>query len=181
MEEWPEAIRNLLRLDPDTIYYGEARDAESVYGVIEAAQTGHEVLTTTHTTWPIDVLQRWKRFGVDESYLTDPTLITCLVGIRLTPLLCPECKQPYSGHRASIDPEIEEIITRYTRPEGLFSRNPAGCPACKFTGFVDVQVFLRSLRRIENSCRCTNTKGSLLPGNTGNKKGIPPWRKILSG
>ncbi|MDI8746436.1 hypothetical protein MJM83_34365, partial [Salmonella enterica subsp. enterica serovar Montevideo] len=42
------------------------------------------------TTWPIDVLQRWKRFGVDESYLTDPTLITCLVGIRLTPLLCPE-------------------------------------------------------------------------------------------
>ncbi|EAU7271260.1 pilus assembly protein PilQ [Salmonella enterica] len=134
MEEWPEAIRNLLRLDPDTIYYGEARDAESVYGVIEAAQTGHEVLTTTHTTWPIDVLQRWKRFGVDESYLTDPTLITCLVGIRLTPLLCPECKQPYSGHRASIDPEIEEIITRYTRPEGLFSRNPAGCPACKFTG-----------------------------------------------
>ncbi|MDI5811438.1 ATPase, T2SS/T4P/T4SS family, partial [Salmonella enterica subsp. enterica serovar Anatum] len=43
LEEWPEAIRNLLRLDPDTIYYGEARDAESVYGVIEAAQTGHEV------------------------------------------------------------------------------------------------------------------------------------------
>ncbi len=53
MEEWPEAIRNLLRLDPDTIYYGEARDAESVYGVIEAAQTGHEVLTTTHTTGPL--------------------------------------------------------------------------------------------------------------------------------
>ncbi|EBS9654180.1 pilus assembly protein PilQ, partial [Salmonella enterica] len=33
------------------------------------------------------------------------------------------------------EPEIAEIIARYTRPEGLFSRNPAGCPACKFTGF----------------------------------------------
>lgn len=135
MEEWPEAIRNLLRLDPDTIYPGEARDAESVYGVIEAAQTGHEVLTTTHTTWAIDVLQRWKRFGVDESYLTDPTLITCLMGIRLTPLLCQECRQPYSTHSDSVEPEIREIIASHTRPEGLFIRSPEGCPACEYTGF----------------------------------------------
>lgn len=135
MEEWAEAIPNLLRLDPDAIYYGEARDAMSVYGVIESAQTGHEVLTTTHTTWSIDVLQRWERFGVDESYLTDPTLITCLMGIRLTPLLCSECKQPYSAHSGSVEQEIAEIILKYTRPEKLYSRNLAGCPACKFTGF----------------------------------------------
>lgn len=135
MEPWPDAIRNLLRLDPDTIYYGEARDAESVYGVIEAAQTGHEVLTTTHTTWAIDVLQRWKRFGVDESYLSDPTLITCLVGIRLTPLLCPDCKRPYDARRDGIEPEIADIIGAHTRAEGLFSRHPTGCPSCHFSGY----------------------------------------------
>lgn len=131
-KDWGDAIPNILRLDPDVIYFGEARDRLSVYGVIEAAQTGHEVLTTTHTTWAIDVIQRWRRFGVDESYLTDPTLLTCLVGMRLTPLLCPECKQPYAAHL--VEPEVREIIGKYTHPAGLFSRNPKGCKACNFTG-----------------------------------------------
>ncbi len=116
------------------------------------------------------MLQRWKRFGVDESYLTDPTLITCLVGIRLTPLLCPECKQPYSGHRASVEPEIAEIIAGTPDRKGYSAAIRQGARRANLRGFVDVQVFLRSLRRIENSCRCTNVKGSLLPGNTGNKR-----------
>ncbi|EIK1335581.1 Flp pilus assembly complex ATPase component TadA [Salmonella enterica] len=131
---WADAIRNLMRLDPDVIYVGEVRDGISAHGVIEAAQTGHGVVTTTHTTWCIDVIQRWRRFGVDEDLLTDPTLISCLVGLRLVPLLCPECKNKYSNNLQNIEQEMKEIIEKYTNSEDVYLKNSKGCKSCDFTG-----------------------------------------------
>ncbi|WP_051225645.1 ATPase, T2SS/T4P/T4SS family [Photorhabdus temperata] len=80
---WGKSMSNLMRLDPDCIYIGEVRDNTSGNGVIEAAQTGHIVVTTIHTNHPIDIIQRLRRWGVDQDLLTDATLITCLIGLRL--------------------------------------------------------------------------------------------------
>jgi len=131
---WGKAISNLMRLDPDFIYIGEVRDSTSATGVIEAAQTGHNVITTIHTSHPIDIIQRLRRFGVDQDLLTDATLITCLIGLRLTPLLCPECKRSYEGNKAGIEQELQELIEKHTTPQSAYLINESGCEHCEHTG-----------------------------------------------
>ncbi|MDY8671152.1 ATPase, T2SS/T4P/T4SS family [Escherichia coli] len=131
---WGKAISNLMRLDPDFIYIGEVRDSTSATGVIEAAQTGHNVITTIHTSHPIDIIQRLRRFGVDQDLLTDATLITCLIGLRLTPLLCPHCKLSYADHKSGIDNELQELIERHTDHQDAYLINEKGCKQCEYTG-----------------------------------------------
>ncbi|EAS8074387.1 pilus assembly protein PilQ, partial [Salmonella enterica] len=123
---WGKAISNLMRLDPDFIYIGEVRDSTSATGVIEAAQTGHNVITTIHTSHPIDIIQRLRRFGVDQDLLTDATLITCLIGLRLTPLLCPNCKRPYTSHKSEIEQELQELIEKHTDSHNAYLINESG-------------------------------------------------------
>ncbi|EET2714449.1 Flp pilus assembly complex ATPase component [Escherichia coli] len=131
---WGKAISNLMRLDPDFIYIGEVRDSTSATGVIEAAQTGHNVITTIHTSHPIDIIQRLRRFGVDQDLLTDATLITCLIGLRLTPLLCPDCKLPYNQHKERVEAELHELIVKHTDSSNAFLINESGCQKCEYTG-----------------------------------------------
>ncbi|HCM8785453.1 TPA: Flp pilus assembly complex ATPase component TadA, partial [Salmonella enterica subsp. enterica serovar Typhimurium] len=131
---WGKAISNLMRLDPDFIYIGEVRDSTSATGVIEAAQTGHNVITTIHTSHPIDIIQRLRRFGVDQDLLTDATLITCLIGLRLTPLLCPNCKRPYTSHKSEIEQELQELIEKHTDSHNAYLINESGCEQCEGTG-----------------------------------------------
>lgn len=131
---WGKAISNLMRLDPDFIYIGEVRDSTSATGVIEAAQTGHNVITTIHTSHPIDIIQRLRRLGVDQDLLTDATLITCLIGLRLTPLLCPSCKKVYSQNKGEIEKEIQELIAKFTHVENIYLHNEKGCEECNYTG-----------------------------------------------
>ncbi|EGH9360826.1 Flp pilus assembly complex ATPase component [Salmonella enterica] len=131
---WGKAISNLMRLDPDFIYIGEVRDNTSATGVIEAAQTGHCVITTIHTSHPIDIIQRLRRFGVDQDLLTDATLITCLIGLRLTPLLCPDCKRSYELYKHEVEPELQELIEKHTDCEQAYLINTTGCERCDGTG-----------------------------------------------
>ncbi|NDO82800.1 pilus assembly protein PilQ [Citrobacter sp. NCU1] len=131
---WGKAISNLMRLDPDFIYIGEVRDSTSATGVIEAAQTGHNVITTIHTSHPIDIIQRLRRFGVDQDLLTDATLITCLIGLRLTPLLCPHCKRSYDRNKGEIEEELRELIGKHTESHNAYLINEAGCDLCDGTG-----------------------------------------------
>lgn len=131
---WGKAMSNLMRLDPDIIYIGEVRDSTSATGVIEAAQTGHNVITTIHTNHPIDIIQRLRRLGVDQDLLTDATLITCLIGLRLTPLLCPKCKVPYGQHNIEIENDVLEAIDKYLVKEKVFFKKHEGCEECEHTG-----------------------------------------------
>lgn len=131
---WGKAISNLMRLDPDVIYIGEVRDNTSATGVIEAAQTGHGVITTIHTSYAIDIIQRLRRFGVDQDLLTDATLITCLIGLRLTALLCPDCKLSYEANKHNIEPELQETIEKYTNYKQAFLINKEGCDECAHQG-----------------------------------------------
>lgn len=131
---WGKAISNLMRLDPDFIYIGEVRDSTSATGVIEAAQTGHNVITTIHTSHPIDIIQRLRRFGVDQDLLTDATLITCLIGLRLAPLLCTHCRRPYEENKGKIEQELRELIDKHTEHQNAYLINESGCEYCENTG-----------------------------------------------
>jgi len=131
---WASAITNLMRLDPDFIYIGEVRDITSATGVIEAAQTGHNVITTIHTSHPIDIIERLSRLGVEKYLLTDETLITCLIGLRLTPLLCPKCKLPYASNSSNVESEVRSRIEKHINVSEAYIINSNGCDCCNHTG-----------------------------------------------
>lgn len=133
-QTFAEAIKNLLRMDPDRIYNGEVRDAGSANGVVEAAQTGAPVLTTVHTNSPADIPQRLRRFGVDEDLLFDPTIISGLVGLRLVPLLCKECRVPWHKGRSHVSPVMQDMVETHADVSNAYLRNPGGCSHCGETG-----------------------------------------------
>ncbi|NWC64018.1 Flp pilus assembly complex ATPase component TadA [Cedecea sp. P7760] len=134
LQTFAEAIKNLLRMDPDRIYLGEVRDADTANGVVEAIQTGAPVLTTIHTNSPADIPQRLRRFGVDEDLLFDPTIISCLVGLRLVPLLCMHCRIPWHEGRVSVSPVMQDMVETHAQVQGVFLRKPGGCTCCGNTG-----------------------------------------------
>jgi type IV pilus assembly protein PilB len=120
-------LRSVLRADPDVIMVGEIRDAETARIAIEAALTGHMVLSTLHTNDAPGAITRLTEMGI-ESFLTS-SAVDCVVAQRLARRLCPECKKrtvisqaalAEAGFRAGTDLEAYE---------------PVGCPRCHRIGY----------------------------------------------
>jgi len=106
-------LRSILRQDPDIIMVGEIRDKETAQLAIQAALTGHLVLSTLHTNNAAGVIPRLLDMGVDP-FLIAPTLILAIAQ-RLVKVLCPDAKKPIpieGSIRAIIDHEISDL------PEG---------------------------------------------------------------
>lgn len=124
-------LRSILRADPDVVMVGEMRDTETARIGIEAALTGHLVLSTIHTNGAPSVLTRLVDMGV-EPFLVASAL-DCVVGQRLARRLCPKCKEAYvPTHDAlreagwmGLD-ELEELPALY---------HAVGCAACAKTGY----------------------------------------------
>lgn len=133
-EAWWQAIKSLMRLDIDWIVMGEVRDSLSAMAAIQAAQTGHFVLTTLHTSHPIDTLTRLKGLNVDSDLLSDAALITCLVGQSLAPKLCPQCKKRYTAHKEDVLPVFNGLIEQFCQPEQVYLKNASGCEQCNGKG-----------------------------------------------
>ena len=125
------ALRSFLRHDPDVIMVGEMRDTETAQIGIQAALTGHLVLTTLHTNSACDAVVRLADMGV-EPFLIAASLRGVL-GQRLVRRLCERCKAP--------DPKAEEIVHGLCAKNGLaVPAEPAfhkavGCPSCGQTGY----------------------------------------------
>jgi general secretion pathway protein E len=123
-------LRSILRQDPDVIMIGEIRDLETVQIAVQAALTGHLVLSTVHTNSAAATLTRLRDMGL-EDYLMTATLRGVLAQ-RLVRRLCPVCKTP--------EPATPALIERFglerlapTNEITLF--HPKGCPECRGTGF----------------------------------------------
>jgi type IV pilus assembly protein PilB len=110
-------LRSVLRADPDVIMVGEVRDAETGRIAIEAALTGHMVLTTLHTNDAPGAVTRLQEMGI-EPFLTS-SAVDCVVAQRLARLLCPNCKRrtvipqatlAESGFRVGTDVEAYEAV-----------------------------------------------------------------------
>ena len=120
-------LRSVLRADPDVIMIGEIRDSETARIGIEAALTGHMVLTTLHTNDAPGAITRLQEMGI-ESFLTS-SAIECVVAQRLARTLCPQCKRRVvvsqgvlveAGFRVGTDLEAYE---------------PVGCQRCHGSGY----------------------------------------------
>lgn len=122
-------LRSILRHDPDKIMVGEIRDEDTAQVAVQAALTGHLVLTTVHANNVFDVLGRFLHMGVDAY-----SLASSLVGIwaqRLVRLNCPECSRDHQ-------PDAQLLADSGLHPEavGHFRfRAGAGCGHCRGTGF----------------------------------------------
>ncbi len=134
-QSFADALRTILRQDPDVILLGEIRDLETAEIAFQAGQTGHYVLSTIHTINAVEVVTRLKKMGVTE-YDIASTLATA-ISQRLVRTICPECgeKRPFTTEEKKI---ITEMLDKYGQKvdfTGKFTYEPKGCKECNQTGF----------------------------------------------
>jgi type IV pilus assembly protein PilB len=126
------ALRSILRSDPDIILVGEIRDRETAVIAIEAALTGHLVLSTLHTNEAASTPLRLVEMGVEPFLVT--SALDCVVAQRLARRLCEKCKEEYEPTEAELvaatwpldEIEDDKLPTFY---------KAVGCPACGRTGY----------------------------------------------
>lgn len=121
------ALRSILRQDPDVVMVGEIRDAETASIAVQAALTGHMVLSTVHTNDALSTVHRLVDMGI-APYLLGPAL-RCVVGQRLVPRICPDCAQPRTPDAALL---TEFGIASQPEPHGF--KVGVGCQACRGRG-----------------------------------------------
>ncbi len=118
--------RAFMRQNPDVLMIGEIRDAETAQVVLQAAQTGHLVLSTLHTLRAASAVERLMTLGSDPGLAA-----SALLGIlnqRLVRRVCATCAEPYSP-----DPEVLERLP--AMPSGASFRHGIGCAECHQTGY----------------------------------------------
>ena len=126
--DFASALRSLLRQDPDVIMIGEVRDNETARIAVQAALTGHLVLSTLHTNDAAASIPRLVDIGI-EPYLIAASL-NAVLAQRLVRKICPKCKESY---------EVSKNMRKYLqragiRPEEMY--HGAGCDACRGSGYV---------------------------------------------
>lgn len=122
------ALRSFLRQDPDIMMVGEIRDLEAAQVAVQAALTGHLILSTLHTNDAASAITRLLDMGVEDYLLT--STINGLVAQRLVRTLCENCREP---DRPSAE-YLEKIQFKRGRAPPTFYR-PRGCSACSGAGF----------------------------------------------
>lgn len=121
------ALRSILRQDPDIIMIGEIRDGETAQIAVQAAITGHLVVSTLHTNSAASTVTRLIDMGI-EPYVVGDALVG-VIAQRLVRRLCPKCKQ---GRYAE---ENEKSLLGIPQNEEYGIYEPVGCPLCNDTGF----------------------------------------------
>jgi type IV pilus assembly protein PilB len=117
-------LRSMLRADPDVIMVGEIRDRETAHIAVEAALTGHLVLSTLHTRDAPSALGRLIDMGIEPFLIS--SAIDCVVAQRLVRMLCPHCKQPSKAPEAR--------LAEYGLGAGE-PFEPSGCSRCSQSGY----------------------------------------------
>jgi type II secretory ATPase GspE/PulE/Tfp pilus assembly ATPase PilB-like protein len=141
-----------LRSDPDALLIGEIRDKESAKLSFEGAMTGHQIWTSLHANTAMIILDRLRDMGVEWYKLTDPNIVTGLVGQRLVRMLCPNCRRPWKEvvDERSVDEDavsrLDDFLDRLGRGGEIFHRGE-GCshPGCK-NGYVGRSVVAEIIR-----------------------------------
>lgn len=124
-----ETLRHMLRQDPDIIILGEIRDKFSAESAIQAALTGHKVLTTFHTEDSIGGLLRLMNMDI-ETFLISSTVV-CVVAQRLLKKICPHCREDYIPTAK----DLRRLKYQPQNTQGYRFQLGRGCPHCDFTGY----------------------------------------------
>ncbi|UYZ85170.1 GspE/PulE family protein [Entomomonas sp. E2T0] len=146
--DFASGIRALMRQDPDIIMVGEIRDLETAEMAIQAALTGHLVLSTVHTNDAPSTITRLLDLGVPY-YLIKSTILG-IMAQRLVRTLCPHCKEP-----VEIDQSVWNELTKpWKSPVPNQTMRPVGCPECRETGFrgrlglYEVMLFTDEIKKL---------------------------------
>jgi type IV pilus assembly protein PilB len=151
------ALRSILRSDPDVVMVGEVRDGETAKISIEAALTGHLVLSTLHTNDAPSALTRLNEMGV-EPFLTGAA-VTGVLAQRLARKLCSHCCEMYT-------PSVDELIAARVSPDvaaasdGMAFYRKKGCPRCNQTGYKGRIGIFQLLVMTEDLAALAARKGS---------------------
>jgi general secretion pathway protein E len=135
--DFASVLRSILRQDPDIIMVGEIRDLETARISVQAALTGHLVLSTLHTNSAAASVARLIDMGID-----DFMLVSCLRGIvaqRLVRRLCPACRRPHEP-----SPELRARLAVYDASPEFHQAH--GCASCHNTGFKGRTVIYEVMR-----------------------------------
>ncbi|MEP7182758.1 MAG: GspE/PulE family protein [Betaproteobacteria bacterium] len=147
--DFAHGVRTLMRQDPDIIMVGEIRDRETAEMAVQAALTGHLVLSTLHTNDAPTAVTRMLDLGM-PAYLINSTLLGVMAQ-RLVRTLCPHCKAPSEAP----DDETWRAITspwRAEKPSQVMA--PVGCVECRMTGYrgriglYEIMLMSPALRRL---------------------------------
>jgi type IV pilus assembly protein PilB len=124
------ALRSILRADPDVVLIGEIRDKETAHIAIEAALTGHLVLSTLHTNDAPSAITRLTEMGI-EPFLVGSAL-DCVLAQRLTRRLCAKCKEAYTPSAT----DLQQVGFPWSPDDPLPTLyRPVGCSTCSRTGY----------------------------------------------
>ena len=169
-----DGVRALMRQDPDIIMVGEIRDLETAEMAIQAALTGHLVLSTLHTNDAPAAITRLLDLGVPP-YMISATVLG-IMAQRLVRTLCPHCKQPQT--MTDIDNELWDHLVapwKSNRPTHLYSA--VGCLECRMTGFsgrigiYELLMMTPELRKL-----ITNTTDVAILREHASREGMKPLR-----
>ncbi len=142
--DFATGLRSMLRADPDIVMVGEIRDGETARIAIEAALTGHMMLSTLHTNDAPGAIARLTKMGI-EAFLT-ASAVDCVVAQRLARKLCTHCKK-----RTAIPPEA--LADAGLRVGGeIEAYEPVGCSRCNQSGYrsrVGIYSVMRLSERIK--------------------------------
>ncbi|HEX4303134.1 MAG TPA: type II secretion system ATPase GspE [Rhizomicrobium sp.] len=139
------AMRAFLRQDPDIMMVGEIRDLETAQTAVQAALTGHLILSTLHTNDAPSAVTRLLDMGIEDYLIT--STISGVIAQRLVRTLCPACRKPYDA-----DPALLERLQIVPRAGTTVLYAAQGCAACNNTGYagrssiVEVLVMSGALR-----------------------------------
>jgi type IV pilus assembly protein PilB len=123
------ALRSILRQDPDTVMIGEIRDKETATIAIEAALTGHLVLSTLHTNDAPSAMTRLTEMGI-EPFLS-ASAVNCVLAQRLARRLCPECKESYVPEESA----LQRVRFPYEPGKIPTLYRARGCKRCNNIGY----------------------------------------------
>ncbi len=127
-----QALRSILRQDPDIVMIGEIRDLETAEIAVQASLTGHMVLSTLHTNDAVSAFTRLLDMGVEPFLVA--TSVRAVQAQRLVRTVCPVCSQP-DEVLPEIYQQIEAVLPEEIKQTPANWRKAVGCPECQHTGY----------------------------------------------
>ncbi|QIK39043.1 type II secretion system ATPase GspE [Caldichromatium japonicum] len=140
------ALRSIVRQDPDVIMVGEMRDLETARIAVQSALTGHVVLSTLHTNDAASGVTRLLDMGVEDYLIT--STVNGILAQRLVRRLCPRCAIPYQA-----DASLAKRFIHLNGSSTVALKRPVGCDHCNGTGYrgrlviAEVLVMSEAMRR----------------------------------
>jgi general secretion pathway protein E len=150
-----KVLRTMLRQDPDIIMVGEIRDTETVQNAIQAALTGHLVLSTLHTNDAPTAITRLIDMG-GQPFLIASTLIG-VIAQRLVRKICPHCKTSFEMKEEDLKKELD---VDWNKKKNIVLQKGKGCLECRGTGYFGRTAVFEIMKMNDEICELTKKKAA---------------------